>query len=40
MDRRQFVIAAGYLLAATLGIVGGLTAEEDGSWGDDEEPPP
>ena len=39
LTRRGFVIAAGYLLAATIGIIGGLTAEEDGVWGDDDEPP-
>ena len=42
MNRREFVgIAALYLGAALLGAVGGITAQEDGRWGesDDDEPP-
>jgi len=45
MDRREFIgAAAGLALAALLGAVGGLTAQEDGMWhgsddDGDEEPP-
>lgn len=42
MNRREFIgIVAAYIGAAALGAFGGLTAEEDGVWGEseDDEPP-
>ena len=41
MTRRQFAeLAALYIGAALMGAVGGLTAQEDGEWGDEEDEPP
>ena len=41
MDRREFVGWAVALGATALvGAIGGVTAKEDGMWGDEEEPPP
>ena len=41
MDRKEFLevlaaVGAVFLVAA----IGGMTAKEDGMWGDEEEPPP
>lgn len=39
MDRREFIGAAAlYLGAALFGAIGGVTARENGEWGEDEPP--
>ena len=41
MNRREFIgVVAAYIGAAALGAIGGLTAEEDGVWGEEEDEPP
>lgn len=40
MERREFVgWAAALGVAVLMGAIGGMTAEEDGVWGDETPPP-
>ena len=40
MDRREFIkVVALFAASAAAGAIGGITAEEDGQWGEDDEPP-
>lgn len=40
MDRREFLkLGAVFVASAVLGGIGGITAKEDGRWGEPEESP-